>query len=107
MRLQKEKEKKLKSAQGSCHRLSGTVQDRSNPDVHTQDVGQTTQNKRTDWITGELQGGKGEELHMGLWDKNQDLWKEGKQNKTKTQREEMCVLSASVHLGREQQREHT
>ena len=74
----KKKKKKLGSAQGGCHRLFGTVQDRSNPDVHPQDAGQTTQNKCTEWTTGELQGVRDDELHMGWWNKNQDLWKEGK-----------------------------
>jgi hypothetical protein len=85
------------------------VQDRSNPDVHPQDAGQTTQNKCTEWTTGELQGVRDDELHMGWWNKNQDLWKEGKkkQKQKKKPREKTCVLCASVHLGREQQIEHT
>lgn len=69
------KRKRIGSAQGCGHRLSGTIQGRSNPDVHPQDTGQTSQNKSTGWRTGELQGVV-DELHMELWDKNQDKWKE-------------------------------
>lgn len=38
MRLQKEKAKELGSVQGCCHRLFGTAQGRSNPDVLPQDT---------------------------------------------------------------------